>query len=83
LRSSRTVYMTRSSSSSRESIREDDDRPLTFEAAMRFSAQKAPDRLVAAFIRLREDLPQLPMRLVIAGDGELSPKSRDKSRRAG
>ena len=56
---------------SRESIREDDGKPLTFGAAMRFSAQKAPDRLVAAFIRLREELPQQPMRLVIAGDGDL------------
>lgn len=56
-----------------ESTREDDGRPLTFGAAMRFSAQKAPDRLVAAFVRLREELPQLPMRLVIAGDGELFP----------
>jgi glycosyltransferase involved in cell wall biosynthesis len=47
--------------------------PLTFGAAMRFSAQKAPADLVEAFVLLNDSLPQVPMRLVIAGDGELYP----------
>ena len=38
---------------------------------MRFDALKIPDHLVKAFIRLRYALPQLPMRLVVAGDGDL------------
>jgi glycosyltransferase involved in cell wall biosynthesis len=46
-------------------------KPLTFGAAMRFSAQKAPEDVIEAFIRLNSKLPQLPMRLVIVGDGEL------------
>jgi glycosyltransferase involved in cell wall biosynthesis len=46
-------------------------KPLTFGAAIRFSAQKAPEDLIDAFIRLNSALPQRPMRLVIAGDGEL------------
>ena len=45
--------------------------PLTFGSTMRFDAQKAPGLLVEAFIRLSGALPRLPMRLVIAGDGEL------------
>lgn len=48
-----------------------DEAPLTFGTAIRFSAQKAPENLVEAFIRLHEALPQVPMRLVIAGHGEL------------
>ena len=47
------------------------EKPLTFGSTMRFSAQKAPGHLVEAFVRLNEMAPQLPMRLVIAGDGEL------------
>lgn len=47
--------------------------PLTFGAAMRFSAQKAPMNLVEAFIQLSHELPLIPMRLVVAGDGELFP----------
>ena len=49
-------------------------RPLTFGSTMRFSAQKAPGHLIEAFVRLDEMLPHLPMRLVIAGDGELFAK---------
>ncbi len=46
-------------------------KPLIFGAAMRFSAQKAPMNLVEAFVLLSDALPQVPMRLAIAGDGEL------------
>lgn len=62
--------------SGRESLREDVDNehPLTFGALMRFSAQKAPGQLVEAFSHLNAALPQIPMRLVIAGDGELFPE---------
>ena len=45
-------------------------KPLTFGSAMRFSYEKAPWQMVKAFIRLNSMLPELPMRLVIAGDGE-------------
>lgn len=48
-----------------------DEKPLTFGSVMRFSAQKAPGRLVEAFVRLSTAIPQVPIRLVIAGDGEL------------
>jgi glycosyltransferase involved in cell wall biosynthesis len=48
------------------------DAPLTFGTTMRLSAQKAPQHLITAFRRVTEELPALPMRLVIAGDGELS-----------
>jgi glycosyltransferase involved in cell wall biosynthesis len=48
-----------------------DERPLTFGSIMRFSAQKAPGYLVEAFARLVRGLPQVPLRLVVAGDGEL------------
>jgi glycosyltransferase involved in cell wall biosynthesis len=50
--------------------------PLTFGSTMRFIAQKAPDHLIAAFSQLSATLPQLPMRLVIAGDGELFDEIR-------
>lgn len=46
--------------------------PLAFGTTMRLSAQKAPQHLITAFRRVTEELPELPMRLVIAGDGELS-----------
>lgn len=46
-------------------------RPLTFGSIMRFSPPKTPGDLVEAFARLCEAMPQLPMRLSIAGDGEL------------
>jgi glycosyltransferase involved in cell wall biosynthesis len=46
-------------------------KPLTLGSTMRFTAQKAPDHLVEAFIGVCAALPQVPMRLVIAGDGEL------------
>jgi glycosyltransferase involved in cell wall biosynthesis len=45
--------------------------PLTFGTTLRFTAQKAPGLLVKAFSRLNAELPQIPMRLVLAGDGEL------------
>jgi glycosyltransferase involved in cell wall biosynthesis len=47
------------------------EKPLTFGSTMRFSAQKAPHHLIEAFLRTTHDLPKVPMRLVIAGDGEL------------
>jgi glycosyltransferase involved in cell wall biosynthesis len=49
----------------------DSDHPLTFGALMRFSPEKNPVLLVEAFSRLNQELPKLPMQLVIAGDGEL------------
>lgn len=61
-------YFSSGTGFSRASVAED---PLTFGTTMRLSAQKAPDLLVAAFQRVSEELPGLPMRLVIAGDGEL------------
>lgn len=48
-----------------------DEKPLTFGSLMRFSSQKAPGNLVKAFVRLNASLPRVPMRLMIAGDGEL------------
>lgn len=48
-----------------------DYRPLTFGSTMRFSPQKAPERLVRAFMEVTQSLPHLPLRLVIAGEGEL------------
>lgn len=49
------------------------ERPLTFGSVMRFSTQKAPGHLVEAFVRMSSAMPKVPMRLVIAGDGELFP----------
>lgn len=49
----------------------DNSKPLTFGSIMRFSPQKAPEHLIEAFIELAKRLPQIPMRLVIAGSGEL------------
>jgi len=46
-------------------------KPLTFGSVMRFTHQKAPAHLVEAFIRVRRALPDIPMRLKIAGDGQL------------
>lgn len=57
---------------SREADREDTgQRPLTFGSIMRFSPQKAPGHLIEAFVRLVEMSPQVPVRLMVAGDGEL------------
>jgi glycosyltransferase involved in cell wall biosynthesis len=56
-----------------------DDRrriPLTFGSTMRFSPQKAPTHLIEAFIQLNWRLPQLPMRLVIVGDGDLLAEAK-------
>jgi glycosyltransferase involved in cell wall biosynthesis len=47
------------------------DVPLTFGTTMRLSRQKAPQHLITAFRRVTEELPEMPMRLIIAGDGEL------------
>ena len=58
-------------------------KPLTFGATRRFSAQKAPEDLIEAFRRLNSTLPQLPMRLVIAGDGELFPDVRKQVEESG
>lgn len=61
-----------SGSVSEETVRAGlDQRPLTFGSTMRFSPQKAPGQLVEAFVRLADALPQVPTRLVIAGDGDL------------
>jgi len=57
--------------------------PLTFGAAMRFSAQKAPMNLVEGFILLSHALPRFPMRLVIAGDGELLPAVEKRVEQSG
>jgi len=46
-------------------------RPLTFGSIMRFTPQKAPGHLIEAFARLVEMSPSVPVRLVVAGDGEL------------
>lgn len=58
-------------------------RPLTFGSMMRFSAQKAPDHLVEAFARVSSAMPRIPMRLVIAGDGELFAQVERQVRRSG
>jgi len=47
---------------------------LTFGSVTRFSPAKAPDHLIEAFAQLVEMSPQVPVRLVIAGDGELFDK---------
>jgi glycosyltransferase involved in cell wall biosynthesis len=46
-------------------------RPLTFGSIIRFTHQKAPGHLIEAFARLVEMSPSVPVRLVVAGDGEL------------
>jgi glycosyltransferase involved in cell wall biosynthesis len=51
-------------------------KPLTFGSIMRFSAEKAPGDFIEAFVRLSNALPQVPIRLVIAGDGELFDKAQ-------
>lgn len=60
-----------------------DENPLTFGSVMRFSAQKAPGRLVEAFVRLSTAIPQVPIRLVIAGDGELFNEVEKQVREGG
>ncbi len=57
-----------------------DERPLTFGSIMRFSAQKAPGQLVEAFSHLLHMLPGTPLRLQIAGDGELLGQTREEIR---
>jgi glycosyltransferase involved in cell wall biosynthesis len=58
-------------------------KPLTFGSAMRFSHEKAPGQMVDAFVRLTKALPQIPMRLVVAGDGELFADVRRQVDRSG
>jgi glycosyltransferase involved in cell wall biosynthesis len=59
------------------------EKPLTFGSLTRFSAEKAPDHLIEAFIRLSGELPQTPLRLVIAGDGELFGKAKNQVKVSG
>jgi glycosyltransferase involved in cell wall biosynthesis len=61
----------------------DEGRPLTFGSTMRFSPQKAPGHLIGAFVRLNRMLPDLPMRLVIVGDGELFEEARRQKQASG
>jgi glycosyltransferase involved in cell wall biosynthesis len=56
---------------------------ITFGSTMRFSPQKAPGHLVEAFGRLVELLPHVPVRLVIAGDGELYNKVKSQVEASG
>jgi glycosyltransferase involved in cell wall biosynthesis len=60
-----------------------DERPLTFGSIMRFSAQKAPGHLLEAFVQLARRLPQVPLRLVVAGDGELLAGVKGKVQASG
>jgi glycosyltransferase involved in cell wall biosynthesis len=59
------------------------EKPLTFGSTMRFSAQKAPGHLVEAFVQLVHTLPQAPLRLVIAGDGELLDEVKEQIEASG
>ncbi len=58
-------------------------KPLTFGSIMRFSPQKAPGHLIEAFIRLTYMLPGIPMRLMLAGDGELLPEAKRQVEESG
>ena len=60
-----------------------DEGPLTFGSIMRFSAQKAPEHLLEAFVLLARRLPQVPLRLVVAGDGELLADVQGRARASG
>src|SRR5215213_2996239 len=60
-----------------------DQKPLTFGSVMRFSPPKTPGHLVEAFDRLCAAMPHLPMRLSIAGDGELFAGVRRQVRESG
>lgn len=60
-----------------------DEKPLTFGSVMRFSPPKTPGHLVEAFDRLCTAMPYLPMRLSIAGDGELLAGIRRQVRERG
>jgi glycosyltransferase involved in cell wall biosynthesis len=53
-------------------------RPLTFGSIMRFTPQKAPGHLIEAFARLVEMSPSVPVRLVVAGDGELFAEAKER-----
>jgi glycosyltransferase involved in cell wall biosynthesis len=69
---------------SERSISEDlDQKPLTFGSTIRFSPQKAPEHLIQAFSKLAGMLPHIPMRLMIAGDGELLPKVKRQVEESG
>lgn len=50
---------------------------LTFGSTMRFSPQKAPGHLIEAFVEINGMLPQVPTRLIVAGDGELFADAKD------
>ncbi len=52
-----------------------EEKPLTFGATIRFAKQKDPANLLEAFARLLKLVPDLPMKLVVAGDGELLPEA--------
>ncbi len=60
-----------------------DDKPLTFGTTIKFRAQKAPGDLVEAFIKLLDMLPKTPLRLIIAGDGELFAETQERVRASG
>ncbi len=60
-----------------------DEKPLTFGSIMRFSPPKTPGHLVEAFGRLCAAMPRVPMRLAIAGDGELLPRIRRQVEESG
>lgn len=50
---------------------EKNDPEIIFGSTMRFSEQKAPQNLIRAFARVKNSNPESPLRLEIAGDGEL------------
>src|SRR5919199_1911764 len=58
-------------------------KPLTFGSVMLFRPEKAPGHLVAAFTRLSEILPNVPIRLMIAGDGELFDQTKMQAEASG
>jgi glycosyltransferase involved in cell wall biosynthesis len=68
-----------------ETTRQQDlsQKPLTFGSLMILRDVKGPGHLVEAFIRVSNALPQVPMRLVIAGDGELFDKVRKQVKASG
>jgi len=60
-----------------------DEKPLVFGSTMRFTPEKAPGLLVEAFVRLSEALPQVPMQLMIAGDGKLFDETKEQVEASG
>jgi glycosyltransferase involved in cell wall biosynthesis len=53
-------------------------KPLTFGSIMRFTPQKAPGHLIDAFAGLVEMSPAVPVRLIVAGDGELFAEAKER-----